>query len=213
MDNKDLRQEIIETVRAFNSTGLSAGTSGNLSARIDQEFLITPSGISYDDMMPDDIVTMDLNGEIIAGTLKPSGEWRIHKAIYADRSEINAVVHVHSPYATGIACTRQDIPAFHYMMAVAGGDSIRCAKYATFGTEELSNNALEALADRKACLLANHGMIALGEDIQSAFKLIKEVEALAEQYWIGQQMGGLVILDEVEMRLNLEKFKTYGKQD
>ncbi len=213
MNNNDLRQEIIATAKLLNETGLSIGTSGNLSARIDQGFLITPTGVPYDDLVHENIVAMDLNGDIISGELKPSSEWPFHKSIYAARKEVNAVVHVHSPYATGIACTRQDIPAFHYMVAVAGGDSIRCAQYATFGTEELSKNALEALTDRKACLLANHGMIALGEDIQAACKLAQEVEALARQYWISRQMGEPVILDDAEMRLNLEKFKTYGKQD
>ena len=188
------------------------GTSGNLSARTKHGFLITPSGLPYDDLELPDIVEMNLEGELVSGKIEPSTEWPFHKAIYTLLREVNAVVHVHSPYATGIACTRQDIPAFHYMVAIIGGDSIRCAPYATFGTEELSRNAIEALADRKACLLANHGMIALGEDINAAFKLAGEVENLARQYWISKQFGDPVLLGDVEMLLNVEKFKNYGKQ-
>ena len=143
MQYKELRQEIITTAKLFNKTGLSMGTSGNLSVRIEQGFLITPTGVPYDDLQPEDIVVMDLQGNIISGKLKPSSEWPFHKTIFTDRDEINAVVHVHSPYVTGIACTRESIPAFHYMVAIAGGDSIRCAPYATFGTEELSVNAID----------------------------------------------------------------------
>jgi L-fuculose-phosphate aldolase len=212
MDNSVLRKEIISTAQSFNTTGLSVGKSGNLSARIKDGFLITPTGVSYDELEPECIVGVDLNGNIISGQLKPSSELPFHRAIYASREEINAVVHVHSPYATGIACTNQGIPAFHYMVAMAGGNSIRCAPYATLGTEALSRNALEALTGRRACLLANHGMIALGEDIQSAFSLAQEVETLAKQYWISKQAGDPVLLEDDEMKDIMEKFKTYGKQ-
>ncbi|MBI4005364.1 MAG: class II aldolase/adducin family protein [Gammaproteobacteria bacterium] len=207
-----IRNEIITTARLFNETGMSVGTSGNLSARAREGFLITPTGVPYEDMTPDDIIEMNLNGKVVSGKLKPSTEWPFHKAIYVSRKAINAIVHVHSPYATGISCTRQDIPAFHYMVALVGGDSVRCAKYATFGTEELSRSALAALKDRRACLLANHGMIALGEDIKSAYRLAEEVENLAMQYWISKQIGTPVLLDNAEMKVNKEKFKTYGKQ-
>ena len=210
--NKNLRRKIIATAQLFNKTGMSMGTSGNLSARTKHGFLITPTGVPYDDLELADIVEMNLNGDLVSGKLEPSTEWPFHKAIYISRTEVNAIVHVHSPYATGVACTRQDIPAFHYMVAVIGGDSIRCAPYATFGTEELSRNAVAALADRKACLLANHGMIALGEDIPSAFRLAEEVENLAMQYWISKQIGTPVLLNDVEMKVNKEKFKTYGRQ-
>lgn len=212
MANKKLRREIIANARLFNTTGLSVGTSGNLSARTKKGYLITPTGVPYDDLMPDDIVEIDLKDKIISGKLVPSSEWPFHKAIYTSRKEVNAIVHVHSPYATGIACTRQDIPAFHYMVAIIGGNSIRCAPYATFGTEELSRNAVKALEDRKACLLANHGMIALGEDVNAAFKLAGEVENLARQYWISKQFGEPVLLSDVEMLINVEKFKNYGRQ-
>jgi len=213
MTDKLLRQEIIATALAFNETGLSVGTSGNLSARTSQGFIITPTGISYESLSPNELVGMNLEGEIISGELIPSSEWPFHKAIYWARDTINAVVHVHSTYATGVACTRQGIPAFHYMVAIVGGDSIRCAPYATFGTEELSKNAVTALRDRKACLLANHGLIAIGENVQSAFKMAQEVENLAKQYWISKQFAEPVILDNAEMTLNLGKFKSYGNQD
>ncbi len=207
----NLHQKIIETAKQFNVSGLSVGTSGNLSARTSQGYLITPSGIPYHQLKEADIVEMDLQGNVVHGDLKPSSEWHFHQDIYLAREEINAIVHVHSDYATGIACTRQDIPAFHYMVARAGGDSIRCAEYATFGTDALSQNAVKALQGRNACLLANHGMIALGESIDSAYKLAEEIENIAKQYYISKQLGEVVLLDGDEMKTNLEKFKTYGK--
>jgi len=212
MNSSKLRKQIIETAIAFNTSGLSVGTSGNLSVRTSQGYLITPTGIAYHQLKEIDIVEMDMQGNIIQGDLKPSSEWHFHQGIYQAREEINAIVHVHSNYATGIACTRQDIPAFHYMVAKAGGDSIRCAEYATFGSEALSENAVKALQGRDACLLANHGMIVLGEDINSAYKLAEEVENIAKHYWISKQSGEPVLLDEKEMKLNIKKFKTYGKQ-
>ncbi len=212
MNPSKLRKQIIETVIAFNTSGLSVGTSGNLSVRTPQGYLITPTGIPYLQLKEADIVEMDKQGKVIKGVLKPSSEWHFHQGIYQAREEINAIVHVHSDYATGIACTRQDIPAFHYMVAKAGGDSIRCAEYATFGSEALSENAVKALQGRKACLLANHGMIVLGEDINSAYKLAEEIENIAKHYWISKQSGEPVLLGEKEMKLNIEKFKTYGKQ-
>jgi len=212
MNSSKLRRQIIDTAIAFNTSGLSAGTSGNLSARTSQGFLVTPTGIPYHQLKDADIVEMDLEGNIVQGNLRPSSEWHFHRDIYLARKEINAIIHVHSDYATGIACTRQDIPAFHYMVARVGGDSIRCAEYATFGSEALSQNAVKALEGRNACMLANHGMIALGETINSAHQLAEEVENLAKQYWISKQFGDVVLLDDKEMKLNLEKFKTYGKQ-
>ncbi len=212
MNHSKLRKQIIETAIAFNTSGLSVGTSGNLSVRTPQGYFITPTGIPYIQLKEADIVEMDLESNIIHGDLKPSSEWHFHQGMYQAREEINAIVHVHSDYATGIACTRQDIPAFHYMVAKAGGNSIRCAEYATFGSEALSENAVKALEDRRACLLANHGMIILGEDLDSAYKLAEEVENLAKQYCISKQLGEVVLLDDDEMDLNLKKFKTYGKQ-
>ena len=212
MNTSNLRKNIIDTAIMFNTSGLSIGTSGNLSGRTQHGYLITPTGIPYSQLKEADIVEMDLQGNVIQGDLIPSSEWHFHQDIYLARHEVNAIVHVHSDYATGIACTRQDIPAFHYMVARAGGDSIRCAEYATFGTEALSQNVVKALQGRNACLLANHGMISLGESIDSAYKLAEEIENIAKQYCISKQLSETVLLDKDEMKTNLEKFKTYGKQ-
>ena len=206
-----IRQEIIAAARLFNETGLSAGTSGNISVLMEGFFLITPSGIPYQDLVPEDIVEMDTEGVVISGARQPSSEWHFHRQIYISRMDANAVVHVHSPYATAIACTRQPIPAFHYQVAKIGGENIRCADYATFGTEELAINAITALEDRLACLLSNHGMIAVGTELKSALKTAQEVEELARQYYLSKQLGNPVILDEDEMQLNIEKFRSYGK--
>jgi L-fuculose-phosphate aldolase len=206
------RQQIIDAVRAFTSHGLGVGTSGNLSARSDKGFIVTPTGVPYDDLQPESLVEMNDSGEVIGGDLQPSSEWRFHKDIYVNRKEAGAIVHVHSPFATAIACNRREIPAFHYMVAIAGGDSIRCADYATFGTAELSEHVVKAIEDRKACLLANHGQIAFDKDISSSFKMAEEVEELSKQYYHSLQMGEPVILEKDEMQTVLEKFKTYGKQ-
>ena len=213
MNFVDIRQEIVSTVRDFNISGISIGTSGNLSVRQDKGFFITPTGLTYNDLTPSDIILCDLEGKVLTGDLKPSSEWPFHAAIYKERSDVNAIVHTHPPYATGIACTRKPIPAFNYMIAIAGGDSIRCADYSTFGTEALSKNIIEALVDRKACLLANHGMVAVGESIKSAYKLAHEVEILAKQYCISLSCGTPVIIDEAEMKIIIEKFNQYGKQN
>ena len=207
-----LRDEIVATVRQFNRSGLSFGRSGNVSTRTTLGFLITPSGIAYEDLKPEDLNEMDMAGNVIAGSLKPSSEWRMHRAIYQAREDVNAIVHVHSPYATGVACTRKPIPPFHYMIMILGDDTIPCAEYATFGTETLARNALAALEKNMACLLANHGQIALGEDLATAFRYAGEVENLAQQYCISLLAGGPVLLDDEEMKINIEKFKTYGKQ-
>jgi len=188
-------------------------TAGNVSARSDGGFIITPSGVPYADLAAADLVELGPDGKVLAGSLKPSSEWRLHTAVYDAREDAAAVVHVHSPWATALACTRRDIPAFHYMVARAGGDSVRCAAYATFGSAELAHNAVAALADRRACLLANHGMITLGADLHAAFDLAREMEELAKQYLLCRLAGEPVLLDAAEMRINLEKFKTYGRQD
>ena len=196
----------------MNATGLSPGKSGNVSTRHDSGMLVTPSGIPYDRLTPDDIVFVALDGTVPAGQRAPSSEWHFHLAIYRARPDAGAVVHAHSLNATALACLRRDIPAFHYMVAVAGGPSIRCADYATFGTEDLARNAVQALDGRKACLLGNHGQIALGADLDAAFDLAREVEALAAQYRAALQVGNPILLDDAEMARVLEKFKTYGKQ-
>jgi L-fuculose-phosphate aldolase len=212
MSQKKLRKEIISTVRKFNSTALSMGTSGNLSVRAKKGFLITPSGMPYDEMQESDLLLLDIDGELVGQKGTPSSEWRIHRDIYRNRPEINAVVHVHSQYATAISCTRQDIPAFHYEVALAGDNSIRCAAYATFGSQELSDNAMAALKDRSACLLANHGQLALGSSLKAAFKFAQVVEVLAKQYTLSITLGGPVLLGDDEMELNVKKFKHYTKK-
>lgn len=213
MDHTSLREAVIAAARSLHKYQLGVGTAGNVSARIEQGYLITPTGMDYEAVAPADIVSMDMRGNRAEGNLKPSSEWRFHQDIYAARADVDAIVHTHSPCATALSCTRQDLPAFHYMVAGAGGSSIRCAEYATYGTQALSDHALAALAGRQACLLANHGVIALGEDVESAFKMAQLVEELAKQYLFSRIAGTPVLLDEAEMNVNLEKFKDYGKQD
>ena len=209
-DDHALRDEIVATARAMNAAGINRGMSGNVSARIDGGFLITPSGVPYNATSSADIVAMTDDGET-RGHLAPSTEWRFHRDIYVARPELNAIVHAHPPFATTLACLARDIPAFHYMIAVAGGKDIRCAPYATFGTQELSDRALAALEGRQACLLANHGMIAVGSSLANALALAVEVEALAEQYWRTLQIGTPNLLSDAEMDIVLRKFHTYGQ--
>ena len=215
MTEGSLRVAVVETVRKMNALGINQGTSGNASVRFGDGMLITPSGMAYEAMSPGDVVWMRLSdGEVKArGGLKPSSEWRFHRDILAARPDLNAVVHTHGLAVTTLACLHQDIPAFHYMIAVAGGDSIRCAPYALFGTQELSDAALKAMADRKACLLANHGMIACGETLEKALSLAVEVETLADQYWRCLQVTRPAVLSTAQMADVLEKFKTYGQRD
>ena len=206
-----LRREVIATAMRMNALGINQGKSGNVSARIADGFLITPTGVAYEETRPEQIVAMRMGGEF-DGTTLPSSEWRFHRDIYAARSDVCAIVHTHAAYATTIACMGEDIPAFHYMIAIAGGRDIRCAPYATFGTQALSDNAVTALAERKACLLAQHGMIAVGVSLPEALALAVEVESLARMYWQLRQIGTPPLLDDVEMDIVIEKFKNYGQQ-
>ncbi|MGI9356157.1 MAG: class II aldolase/adducin family protein [Rhizobiaceae bacterium] len=206
-----LKRNVIAACVRMNDTGLNQGTSGNISVRTGSGFAITASGIPYDQMNERHIVDMDLEGSY-RGDWLPSSEWRMHLDIYATRHEAQAVVHTHSAHATALSCLRKDVPAFHYMIAAAGGNSLRCADYATFGTPDLSKNMLAALKGRSACLLANHGMICFGTNLAAAFGLAIEVEALCRQYFVASQMGTPTILEDAEMASVLERFKTYGKQ-
>ncbi|ADC71733.1 class II aldolase/adducin family protein [Thioalkalivibrio sp. K90mix] len=208
-DEMALRQGIIDTALETNRRGLNQGTSGNVSARLGDGMLITPSGVPYEALRPEDLVAVDAQGRW-PDHQKPSSEWHFHRAILHARPELNAVVHVHSTYASVVAIQGRDIPALHYMVAAAGGNSIRCAPYATFGTEQLSRYAVEALQDRLACLLANHGMIATGPDLARALWLTEEVELLAQQYVLSLQIGGPQLLGDDEMARVLEKFRDYG---
>jgi L-fuculose-phosphate aldolase len=209
----ELRAQVIRGCRALTSLGLTHGTSGNVSVRRDAAgFFVSPTGMTYDLLQPDDVPLVTLDGRWF-GRRRPSSEWRFHRDIMAARADVGAIVHAHSRHATALACTGRGIPAFHYMVAVAGGADIRCAPYHTFGTQELSDAALAALEGRKACLLAHHGIIAVGGDLAAALKLAGEVESLAAQYCTALALGNVALLDEAQMRRVVEKFRTYGRQD
>jgi len=210
--NRKARQSVIDACLAMNGQGLNQGTAGNVSVRNKDGFLVTASGVDYTVMQPEHVVQMALDGTW-TGQWKPSSEWRMHRDIYADRPEAGAVVHAHSAYATALACLRKDIPPFHYMIAVAGGDSLRCADYATFGTDALSQAMRIALQDRQACLLANHGQICFGSTLADALKLAVEVEVLCKQYLLATLAGAPVLLGGEEMADVLNRFQSYGKQD
>lgn len=207
----DLRLELIATARAMQPAGLNRGTAGNVSVRSGAGFYITPTGMPYATLQADDIPLMALDGSH-QGSRKPSSEWRFHRDLYASRPEVGAVLHAHSPFAVSLACLRYDIPAFHYMIARFGGDSIRCADYAIFGSPDLSTAALAAMHERKACLLANHGLLVAGHDLAEAMALAIELEELCEQYWRACQLGQPVILSADEMTAVLAKFAGYGQQ-
>jgi L-fuculose-phosphate aldolase len=204
------RRNMVKVARKLIDLGLNRNASGNIGVRQDESFLVTPSGLLAEEMTPFDIVEMDFSGEI-KGKGKPSSEWRFHRDILAARSEIGAVIHTHSQYATSLSCLNREIPAFHYMIAVAGGDNIRCAPYAVFGSQSLSNLALQALENRKACLLGNHGLIAIGKDLSEALAIAIEVESLCKQYWITLQVGEPNILTNIQMHDVIEKFKDYSQ--
>ena len=207
----DPRSELIATAYAMQPAGLNRGTAGNVSMRHGAGFYITPTGMPYASLRDDDIPLMALDGSH-QGRRKPSSEWRFHRDLYAARPEIGAVLHAHSPFAVSLACLRRDIPPFHYMIARFGGDTIRCADYAIFGSPELSTAAMHAMAGRKGCLLANHGLLVAGRDLAEAFALAVELEELCEQYWRACQLGEPVLLTPAEMRAVQEKFVGYGQQ-
>ncbi|SNB78875.1 L-fuculose-phosphate aldolase [Arboricoccus pini] len=210
-DTMQLRQEMVETCRKMNASGINQGTSGNLSVRNAEGFLITPTSLPYDLMQPEDLIQMKFSGEY-EGARRPSSEWRFHRDILKARQDIDVVLHCHSVYATTLACHHKTIPSFHYMTGVAGGTTIRCAKYATFGTQALSDNALEALQDRLACLLGQHGQISLGKTLSSALWLAIEVETLARLYVQALTLGEPPILSDEEMGRVLQQMKnmSYG---
>ncbi len=207
-----LAQQVADTARDMSNRGLSPQKSGNVSARSDNHILITPSGMAYADMLPDDIAKVTMAGEQVAGSSIASTETPLHLAIYHAHPEAGAVVHCHSMAATALACAEHDIPAFHYMIAVAGGSNIPCAAYATFGTDALAINTVAALQSRRACLMAHHGQIAFADTLASALDLAAEVETLARQYLDVLALGEPNILDDEEMQRVVEKFKTYGRR-
>ena len=211
--DRKLQEAVISACRELTRLRLTHGTSGNISLRRDErQFFVSPTGMTYDALEAGDIPLVDLDGRWFGRRL-PSSEWRFHRDIFKSRDDAGAIVHTHSMNATALACTGRGIPAFHYMVAVAGGADIRCAPYYTFGTQALSDAAVAALEGRKACLLANHGVIAVGADLPAALALAGEVENLAAQYCAALALGDVRILDDVEMRPVLDKFRTYGNQD
>ena len=214
-EERKLREAIIAKARGMNASGLNHGTAGNISVRHGGQMLITPSATPYEDLTPAMIAAMPLEGDYGAwsGPLKPSVEWRFHLDILRSRPDVNSIVHAHSPYATVLAIARKIIPACHYMIAAFGGTDIRCSGYATYGTKELSEHAIAALRNRNGCLLANHGMIAVGASLDKAMWLAIELEQIAKQYYMSLLIGGPVLLTEAEIAETAKGFATYGLQD
>lgn len=214
MSSVELRLEVVFAARRLEPLGLSPGTSGNLSVRTRDGMLITPSAVPYEAMDPDDLVLMELDGVVRSaptGRL-PSTEWRMHAGILRERPAVTAIVHAHPPWATALSCLRRDIPPFHYMVAICGGRVIRCATYATFGTQELADSALDALAERNACLLANHGIVTCGDSVDAALELAIEVEALAGQYGRALSIAEPELLTDEEMDVVSERFANYRRR-
>ncbi len=211
MSEQESRKQLLTASRRLVELGLNRGTAGNASVRHGEDMLITPSALPVAEMTTDSMVRMDMEGKVLQGG-KPSSEWRFHRDIFVARPEIGAVLHMHSTFATTIACLGSDVPAVHYHIAIAGGDSIRCTPYTIFGEQNLSDLALEALHDRKACLLGNHGMIALGKDLADALSVAQEVEYLCEIYWRTLQAGTPQILTAQQMHAVKEKFVEYKKR-
>ena len=215
-DDQALRQQLVTVARRMNGTGLNQGTSGNLSVRIEEGILVTPSSLPYEQMEVGDLVALDLSGQPLKEKQRrPSSEWRLHADVLSCRPEAMAVLHCHPIHATALACHDRGIPAFHYMVAVAGGDEIRCAPYATFGTKALSDNVVNALAQRNACLLARHGMVTLGKDLESALRVAVEVETLARMYLQALQLGEPPLLSMQQMQAVHAQFRGlhYGQAD
>ena len=210
-DESKLRAAMVRAALELDARGLNRGTSGNVGVRCGEHLLVTPSGVPARELTAQGMVLVAADGGVI-GAGRPSSEWRFHRDILQSRPDLQAVVHVHSPFATTLACLGIEVPPFHYMIAAAGGSTIRCAPYALFGTQELSDHALAALQDRRACLLANHGMIATGRDLDSAVALCVEVESLCEQYWRARQIAEPQHLTAQQMAEVMEMFKTYGRR-
>ena len=206
------RRALLDAARKMNTDGLNHGTSGNVSLRVEDGILITPTGMAYDELSPEDLVEVRWEGEVPAGQRVPSSEWRMHRDLYQGREDAAAIFHTHPMFCTTLSCLRRPIPAVHYMIAVTGASVVHCSRYATFGTAELSAAAGEALRGSKACLLANHGMVALGGSLKDAYRVASEVENLAAQYWRALQVGEPFVLDDAEMGRVIERFRTYGQQ-
>jgi L-fuculose-phosphate aldolase len=210
MQHQAIRREMIATCIFMNERGINQGTSGNVSVRVDGGFLITPSGVPYSEMKPEDIVLMKLNASH-SGKRKPSTEWRFHRDIIEKKPEVGATIHLHSMFCTSLSILRREIPAVHYMIAAAGGPTVPCVPYVTWGTQELADYIIGALENRHACLLANHGMVCVGPNLKKAAWLAVEIETLAAQYWRALQIGVPHILPDDEIDRVMEKFKSYGQ--
>lgn len=211
---RELREEIVARCREMNALGINQGTSGNISARFEDRILISSSATPYDEMTPDSIASKSLDDETDNwdGALAPSTEWRFHQRLLRSREEAGAVVHAHPTYCTTLAMARKSIPACHYMIAAFGGNDVRCSGYATYGTKELSQHALAAMEDRTACLLANHGMISIGQDLAEAMWRAVELETIARQYYFSLLIGGPVLLSDSMVEETQRKFASYGLQ-
>ena len=214
MTEHDIRRKIITLCLQMNSTGLNQGTSVNISARVGNRMLITPSGVPYEQLHVEDIASMPISGNKLTwdGPCKPSSEWHFHRSILKNKPELNAVIHTHSTFSTVLSIARESIPAVHYMIGAFGGNTVECADYATFGTPELSKNIKTAMKDRTACLLSNHGMVAGGRDLDKAMWAAVELETLAKQYYYAKMAGNMVILSDDEMIKVIELFKDYGQK-
>lgn len=206
---KQLRAALVAANQHLVDSGLNQGAAGNLSVRYADGFLITPSGVTANNLNDKMIVFMQMDG-MFDGGVKPSSEWRFHRDLYQQRQDCQAVVHTHSCYASALSALRRDLPAFHYMVAVAGGDSVRCAPYALFGTQALSDVVLQAMDARSACLMANHGLIAIGQTLEKAMYIAQEIELLCHQYLTALQVGEPVVLSDAEMQEVFVQFKGYG---
>lgn len=206
-----LRDQLVSTAKQMSNLGLTPGMSGNVSVRSPAGFLVTPSGMPYPELTADDAVEVKFDGTVRPGQKTPSTEWRLHRDILGARQDIQAIVHTHSMFSTTISMLRRSIPAVHYMVVLSGGDEIPCAEYATFGSEQLALNAVTALRGGDACLLANHGMVALGSSLASALRLAAEVETLAAQYWHAASIGSPHVLDGNELKKVKDRFAEYGQ--
>ena len=210
MTESDLRTAMLAALRRLDTAGLNRGSTGNLSHRCGEGLLITPTGMGADDIAPEDLVWLGFDGTR-RGRLKPSSEWHFHQALYRARPELHAIVHTHATFATALACLRRELPAFHYMVAVAGGDSVRCAPYRLFGTEALSDAMVEAMHERKACLLATHGIVSAGATLREAMKVMTEIESLCQTYLAALAVGEPALLSGAEMAAVIERFRGYGQ--
>lgn len=212
MTEAEARQKLVDAMRALDARGLNRGTSGNLSVRFGTGMLVTPSGITPDRLAPDTIVFVDGDGSIAPGVARPSSEWQMHQGLYRHRADAKAIVHCHARYSTILACTHREIPPLHYMVAVSGGASVPVAPYATFGSEELAAGVAHTLDGRFACLMANHGLIALGPSLAIAMAIAEEIEEQAAVYCGTLMVGGPKLLEPAEMERIIEAFKKYGQR-